>query len=338
MLTQEKKRRFPRNNQSLLFARVSSAEEGPSPATNYWSSLFNFLYSLSRLFFQKSVHINKHLRAPLDNIGISTFQDFIIFSAGQLVSRSSKRPVRTLYLDVDGRTNKYFLKQVGISTLSVGLKAWCKLQPVQSEVVRELLLIQLFRRHEIPVMSPVGWGTLTVLGWPVSGFLLVEEVVGREFVEVYSAASLHSRRHLMRTHGELMGTLHKKGIESKVHPKDLMCISQDYRNFQKCLVVIDREHGVPNAVNIALEHRAKRLAEIWIKTAFMIDPAERSELLAFLSGYWAASHLPSQGRDERERFVALVIRSATDILTRDNRFTHLRSPFKEKYNIPLKSD
>lgn len=338
MLTQEKEPRFPRNNQSLLFDRVSQVEENLSPTTHDWSSLFTFLRSLSRLFFHTSFHINENLRGSLEKIEISTFQDFMNFSTGQLVSRSSKRPVRSLYLDVDGQTKKYFLKQVGIPSLYAGLKAWCRLQPVQSETVQELLLIQLFRRHGIPVMAPVGWGTNTVFGWPVSGFLLVEEVVGREFVEVYCTASLPGRRRLMRAHGELMGTLHRKGIESKVHPKDLICISQDYKNFQKSLVVIDREHGVPDTVNILFEHRAKRLAEIWIKGAFMIDPAERSELLAFLSGYWTASHMTPQRKDVRQRFVVLVIGCVADILARDDRFTHLRSPFKEKYDIPLKSN
>ncbi len=338
MLTQEKKHQFPRNNRSLLFDRVSRVEENVSPTTYAWSSLFNFLRSLSRLFFHKGLHINTNLRGSLEKIGISTFQDFINFSTGQLVSRSSKRPVRKLYLDVDGQIKKYFLKQASLPSFYVGLKAWCRLQAVQSETVRELLLITLFRYHGIPVMAPVGWGTYTVFGWPVSGFLLVEEVVGREFVEVYCAASLQSRRRLMRAHGELMGTLHKKGIESKVHPKDLICISEDYRNFQKCLVVIDRERGESHTVNISFEHRAKRLAEIWIKGSFMIDPAERSELLAFLSGYWAASHMPSHGKNVRQRFVAFVIGYVADILARDERFAHLRSPFKEKYDIPLKSD
>ncbi len=338
MLNQEKEPRFPRNNQSLLFDRIPQVEEKLSSTTNAWSTLFNFLRSLSHLFFHKSFHINTNLSGSLEKIGISTFQDFMNFSTGQLVSRSSKRPVRILHLDVEGQTKKYFLKQVGIPSFDVGLKAWCRLQPVQSETVRELLLIELFRHHGIPVMTPVGWGTYTVLGWPISGFLLVEEVVGREFVEVYRAGSLRSRRRLMRAHGELMGTLHKKGIESKVHPKDLMCISEDYRNFQKCLVVIDRERGAPNLVNITVEHRPKRLAEIWIKGTFMIDSAERSELLAFLSGYWTASQMPSQGNDVRQRFVALVIGYVDDILARDDRFAHLRSPFKEKYDIPLKSD
>ncbi len=84
----------------------------------------------------------------------------------------------------------------------------------------------------------------------------------------------------MRVHGELMWTLHQRGIETKVHPRDLICISQNYTNFPKCLVVIDRERGLTRLGNISLEKRGKTLAEIWIKGAFTLGRGERSELLA----------------------------------------------------------
>ena len=337
MLTEEKKHRFQRSMQSSLFDSVSQVQDNLFPTTNNWSSLVNLWISFSRLFFRKTLHINDNIKQSLATIGISTFQDFINFSAGQLVSRSSKRPVRTLDLNIAGQTKKYFLKQVGTQSPYVRLKAWYQLQPLHSETVQELLVTKLFCHHGIPVMTPVAWGTHTVLGWPVRGFLLIEEVLGREFTEVYRTASLHSRRLLMRAHGELMGTLHQKGIDSKVHTKDLMCISQDYTNFRKCLVVIDRERGVTDLVNISLIKQAKRLAEIWIKGAFMLGTTERSELLAFLSGYWAASLFPSKGKDIRKRFIALIMGRAADILKNDHRFAPLRFPFKKKYDIPLKS-
>ena len=252
------------------------------------------------------------------------------------MSRPAKRSVRTLYLDVAGKPKKYFLKQAGIQPLQVGLKALFRFQALHPETVRELLLIKLFRHHGIPVPAPVAWGTFTVLGWPIRGFLLVEEVRGREFVEVYREASLRIRRRLMRVHGELMGELHQKGIESKVHSRDLICISQDYTNFQKCLVVIDRERGATESGSISFKHRGKRLAEIWIKGAFMNGPGERSELLAFLSGYCAGSRMLWQSKEVREYLVDLVFDHAADILARDDRFAGLRPYFKEKYSISPK--
>ena len=137
----------------------------------------------------------------------------------------------------------------------------------------------------------------------------------------------------MWVHGELMGTLHQKGIESKVHPRDLICISQDYTTFRKCLVVIDRERGRTHPIHISLEDRGKTLAEIWIKGAFTIGRGERSELLAFLSGYFAGSRMRRLGEAVHTDLVHWVVVRATDILAHDERFSSLRHDFKERYGI-----
>lgn len=286
------------------------------------------------MLFRKNLHINKSLRSSLANIGISEFQDFMNYSAGELVSRPSKRNVRTLTLDVAGQKRKYFLKQTGIQPLPVVLKACCRLQSPCSDASREVEILELFRDQGIPVMNHVAWGEHTVLGWPVRGFILVEEVIGSEFVDVYRDASLRSRRRLMRVYGELMGALHQRGIKSKVHPRDLKCISQNYSTFQKCLVVIDRERGLNRLVNISLQQRGKKLAEIWIKGAFTIGRGERSELLAFLSGYFAASGVHGMKKAMGEKLVNWVLRRTADILASDDRFASLRPDFKEKYGIP----
>ena len=266
------------------------------------------------MFFRKSLHIDENIRPFLANIGISLFQDFVNYSAGKLVSRPAKRHVRTLYLDVVGEKRKYFLKQAGTQSIQVALKAWCRLQWPRSDTARELLILELFRDHKIPVMKPVAWGERRVFGWSIRGFILLEEVIGNEFVEVYRAASLRSRRRLMWVHGELMGALHHRGIESKVHPRDLICISQDYTTFQKCLVVIDRARGLTHSINISLEDRGRTLAEIWIKGAFTIGRGERSELLAFLAGYFRATGMWGLNKASRENVVNSVMHRAADIV------------------------
>lgn len=183
-------------------------------------------------------------------------------------------------------------------------------------------------------MNPVAWGEHTVLDWPVRGFIMGEEVVRKEFVEVYRDASLRSRRRLMWVHGELMGTLHQRGIEPKVRPGDLICISEDYETFRKCLVVIDRERGRTHPVSISLKDRGNTLAKIWIKGAFTIGRGERSELLAFLSGYFAASGIHRLSKAIRGDLVNWVLRRAADILANYERFSSLRQDFKEKYGFP----
>ena len=77
------------------------------------------------MFVHQSLNIDKNLKALLAGIGLSGLQDFMDYSAGQLVSRPSKRHIRTLYLDVAGEKRKYFLKQSGLQSLPVVLKTLC---------------------------------------------------------------------------------------------------------------------------------------------------------------------------------------------------------------------
>lgn len=286
------------------------------------------------MFYHKIFYVDESVRPSLAKIGISEFQDFVNYSSGELVSRRSKRPVRTLYMDNAGKKEKYFLKQFRPHLLRLTWKAWSRFQWPQSDIVRELSILQLFHSHGIPVMSAVAWGECRFFCWPISGFLLVEEVVGKEFVDVYRVASLRTRRRLMRAHGELMGTLHHRGIESKVHPRDLICISNDYETYRKCLAVIDRERGLTSLGNISLEQRGKALAEIWIKGAFTIGRGEPSELLAFLSGYFVASGMQKRNKSMWIDLAYWVLRCAGDILDRDERFSNLRQDFNERYGIP----
>jgi hypothetical protein len=268
-------------------------------------------------------------------MGLSEFQDFVDYSDGLVVSRPSKRPVRSLYLTVAGHRRKYFLKQAWGESIRGVLKALRRHEALHSSAIRELFILELFRDQGIPVMNAVAWGEHKVFGWPVKGFILVEAVVGGKFVEVYRDVSLRSRRRMMWVYGELMGVLHHRGIKSKVLLRDLILISQDYSTFRKCLVLIDREHGLSYSVNISLKQRGRALGEIWAKGALIFIRGERSELLAFLAGYFAACNMRESQRDMRVILVQSTLLRATEILTSDARFSNFRQSFKERYGIHL---
>ena len=288
--------------------------------------------------FHKSLHIDQSIQPFLANAGISQFQDFVDFSAGTLVSRPSKRHVRRLSLEVAGQKKTYFLKQSGVQSFHLFLKSWCRLQVPLSGAVRELLLLELFRDQGIPVMKAVVWGEHRVLGWPVRSFILVEEVGGKEFVDVYRGASLRVRRRLFRLYGELMGTLHRIGIDSKVRPEDLICVCDDYKDFRNCFVVIDREHGRPHLTELSIEQCGIRLGDIWAKGMYRIGLGERSELLAFFSGYLTAAGQRSACKAHGAIAANLVQRAsrrAAEVLYHDNRFETLRTGFRVLYGVGL---
>ncbi len=254
------------------------------------------------------------------------------YSEGQLVSRPKKLPVRTLYLMVDGQQRKYFLKKKASRFPYGALRVWFQIQNPPSRIARELKILELMRQQGIPVASLVAWGELKILGCSIKGFILVEEARGKTFLDVYRKSSLRVRRRLFRLYGALIGVLHRKGIDSKVRPEDLICVSDNYANFRNCFVVIDREHGQPHLVELSIEQCGIRLGEIWVKGMYRSGLGARSELLAFLSGYLSEAGQKS-GRVERMKLIEQASGRATEVLYHDHRFANLRKEFQRQYGI-----
>ena len=284
------------------------------------------------IFSSEHLHINANVRAALQEIGLCEFQNFMTYSEGQLVSRPKKLPVRTLYLMIDGHQRKYFLKEKASQFPYGALRTWFRFQNHPSVTARELRVLELMRELSIPTMTPVAWGELKILGCSIKGFILVEEVIGKAFIDVYRKSSLRVRRRLFRLHGALMGVLHRKGIDSKVYPEDLICVSDNYANFRNCFVVIDREHGHPGLVELSIEQCGIRLGDIWVKGARRIGLGERSELLAFLSGYLSEAGWHSGG-GESMKLVEQALDRATEVLQQKHGFANLRKEFQRQYGI-----
>lgn len=284
------------------------------------------------IFSSEHLHINANVRAALQEIGLCEFQNFMTYSEGQLVSRPKKLPVRTLYLMIDGHQRKYFLKKKASRFPYGALRTWFQSRNPPSRIARELKMLELMRQQGIPVASPVAWGEFKILCCSIKGFILLEEVIGKAFIDVYRKSSLRVRRRLFRLHGALMGVLHRKGIDSKVYPEDLICVSDNYANFRNCFVVIDREHGQPHLVELSIEQCGIRLGDIWVKGARRIGLGERSELLAFLSGYLSEAGWHSGG-GERMKLVEQAFDRATEVLYQKHGFANLRKEFQRQYGI-----
>ncbi len=291
---------------------------------------------VDHMLFEENLYVEEALRQELSSIGLVCFRDFTKYSSGAIVSRPSKRNVRTLCLEIEGKKKKYFLKQTGIQHLQIAIKSLSQVHVPSSATAREISILGLFRDHDIPVMRPVAWGERRLFGWSMGGFILVEEVVGKEFVDVYRSASLRQRRRLMCIYGELMGTLHHKGIQSKVRPQDLICVSEDYENFRKCFVVIDRERGQTYPVSLSVKDRGKSLADIWIKSAFTIGTSTFSELLSFLSGYFEVLGIRRLNQAMCRDLVNEVMARAENILSSDKRFSDRQQDFQQRFGIPRK--
>ena len=87
-----------------------------------------------------------------------------------------------------------------------------------------------------------------------------------------------------------------------------------------------------------MEQCGIHLGDIWVKGMHRIGLGERSELLAFLSGYLTGA---GQRNDREARgviysnLVERASRRAIEVLYHDNRFETLRRGFQIRYGIDL---
>lgn len=140
------------------------------------------LEEIEMLLFTE-LHVNKHIQADLCKIGLSTYKQFITYDGGELVSRYLKNPVRKIQVNINGIQKAFFLKQSQtpppmkrvIRTILTG-------RLPHTTAYGEMLAAQYYQKLGIPVMNPVCWGEQRILGRPLSGFLMVEEIKDRKSV------------------------------------------------------------------------------------------------------------------------------------------------------------
>lgn len=267
------------------------------------------------------MHIDEALKPSLDEQGLSCYKRFIEYKEGLCVSKKHKRDVRTVDLLIGGKRQKYFLKQYRIEPFRRVWRCIRKGQCPHSIVFREMQVLKFFEEQKIPVMRAVGWGEKRLFGWPASGFLLLEEVKGKEFVDLFNTSNHLLRKQMMRVYGALVGHIHQKGINSKIRPRDIICVSDNFSDYSKSLVIIDRERGKPFTVDMPIEKCAAQLADIFIVSIPNIGAVERYEIAAFLVGYFSENHSFYKYRD---KFVQLIAAEITSQLEQKDRYEDVR--------------
>ncbi len=277
-----------------------------------------------------TMHINEDVKDILSRHGFNSYNQFIEYKGGSLVSRVSKRTVRTLEISVKGRKKFYFIKQAKAEPFKRVLQSIKKGRCPHSKVFKELKILKFFEEHKVPVMRVAGWGEERFIGWPVSGFLLVEKVEGKEFVEMFKMAGSKLRKQMMKAYGSLVGHLHKIGINSKVRPRDIICTSDDFSAYSSSMVIIDREHGNPYIVNMTLEKCALQLAMILTKSIHNIGILGKFEIFAFLNGYF---NVNSALRNHRIELINIALDKIKYVVSSHERYKDIRDMLLKKYQL-----
>ncbi|MBN2059277.1 MAG: hypothetical protein JW882_02565 [Deltaproteobacteria bacterium] len=237
------------------------------------------------MFISEKIWIDPAIKGHLNNIPLENYDSMMNFSDGEVVARNPGKQVLLIEGDMNGRQKRYYLKQAFSMDPVQILTAVLRGRKVRMTTERELEMLKLLEEQGVPVMHAAAWGSRRLFGLPSSGFLLVEEVQGKAFVDMYSALEEFGRRRLMRAYGALVGFMHRNGLDSIVRVTDMICVSDDFTDFRRSLVVIDREWGSTERKKISFKKRCKQLGKMFTKMLRWIGLPTYREVLSFMGGY-----------------------------------------------------
>lgn len=259
----------------------------------------------------KSVGIERAFLPWMEAAGLAGFRDFFEKPVGEPLSLDGNgRELRRISIEAEGVRRTFYLKRIGrepFAKLAQMLLFGCR---PRSGPLRELRLLQELQQAGFATMRQVAWGEKRLLGWPVGGFLLVEQVAGTEVADLFEEGDPELLRRLCHDLGAYLGRLHQAGFFQVVRLKDLFCPAVPTgAESGFAFVLIDRETSKPRrkrfSVNSAF-HALARAARRVLRDGFRL---RRAELRSFFQGYLAGSHLSvggMTGTDFRKAFFSAL--------------------------------
>jgi hypothetical protein len=151
--------------------------------------------------------------------------------------------------------------------------------------IRELRMLENLQQCGFATMRQAAYGEKRFLGWPVGGFLVVEEVAGSEMGDLVNEADSALLGGLFLDLGVYLGRLHKAGFFQVVRLKDLFCtvgLAED-KSFD--FILIDRETSKPWKKRFSKKscfHSLARMARRILRDGYRLG---HRELRCFFRGY-----------------------------------------------------
>jgi len=237
------------------------------------------------MLVSENLYFDPKIERYLCELGLNDYDAIMGFRGGRVVGHSPEKHVRLISLDLGEDIKRFYLKQAFHEHPINILKSILKEGRAHVITDRELHMLKLLESHGVQVMHPVAWGKRSLLGIPLSGFLMVEEVQGKEFVEMYKDSDGPMRRLLMGAYGSLVGFMHSKGLDSIVRVTDMICVSDELRDHKKSIVLIDREWGSLKPKKISFDQRCHMLGKMFVKMVRLIGVPTVRDVSGFIKGY-----------------------------------------------------
>ncbi len=213
--------------------------------------------------------VNDDFRDATRALGLLTFSDFMSKPVGKLLnSEKGGRELRLLETEHRGEKQRFFLnKRLGREPFNKLLQMLFLGRWPRSGPFRELQMLNRLNEAGFATMRPVAFGERRFFGWPVGGFLLAEEVRGKEVVDFHKLCSPSERKKLFHSPGRYLGRLHAAGFFQPVRLKDLFLTHDPGGEDQEfALILIDRETSKPWPSKFSRRRAMKALARATRRT------------------------------------------------------------------------
>jgi len=160
---------------------------------------------------------------------------------GALAEPFSKEPGRFVHYIKTSQGNYYLKRSTWQSPRSV-LRHLLRGRSTHTDAVWEGVAVQTLGERGFHVMQPVAWGEEMLLGiWPLRGFLLIKEVIGRELTNLFAEEQDSNVRGIaFEAMGRFIGKLHGAGFFHSPRIRDYIVVpSFDKDSNQLSLTMID---------------------------------------------------------------------------------------------------
>lgn len=222
--------------------------------------------------------------------GLETLDEFLHSPVGELLdSGRNGRELRRITIGLQGQTRTFYLKRLAREPFMKLAQMLLFGYLPRSGPMREQLLLSRLNRAGFATMKTVAYGEKRRLGWPVAGFLLVEEVQGQDVAEFYRACPPVMRAQLLSALGRFFGRLHGAGFFQPVRLKDIFLRGTfDGPGNGYEFVLIDRETSKPGSSAFTWKRALEALARTVRRTVRDGYILGRSEIRGFCRGYHQA--------------------------------------------------
>lgn len=210
---------------------------------------------ISKQFF----HINEQYRERLEALNLTSFEQLMNSSVGNVLESEPSRETRRI--ELNGQVA--YLKRQFFVAKRLCIESNLLLHKAHSPAVNEAIYIRQLKQQQFAVMNVMAVGEQRRAGFPCNGFILVDEVKGQQLDHFLNATDDHKITHtLLTAYGELVARLHQHGFYAPLRIKDIIVTDAE----QQQLVMIDREIRNPYPRRRSERRAARSLRDAFKRT------------------------------------------------------------------------